>query len=70
MVSGAGASNGRIDFGIDGIAIGSENVSAAGTATFTSFGWSPGPKTLTATWTWFEAGVPRELTVSTQITLT
>ncbi len=29
VVSGAGGSNGRIDFGIDGIAIGSENVSAA-----------------------------------------
>ena len=69
MVSGATPSTGRIDFGIDGVGIGTENVSATGSATFTSFGWSPGPKTLTATWTWFDVGVPRTMTVSKAITL-
>ncbi len=70
VVSGATPSTGRIDVGIDGVAIGTENVSATGSATFTSFGWTPGPKTLTATWTWFDVGVPRTMTVSKPITLT
>lgn len=68
-VTGAAPRTGRIDLAIDNGGVGSENVSAGGTASFTASGWSPGVKTLTATWVWFDVGVPRQMVVSQPITL-
>ncbi len=60
---------GRVDFGVDGKAIGSVQVDSAGNASIQGTAWVPGVVKVEATWVNFVAGVPTNKVASTLITV-
>jgi hypothetical protein len=60
---------GRVDFVVDGKAVGSVSVDAAGKASIVGTAWVPGVVKVEAVWVTFVAGVPTEKAVSALVTV-